>query len=373
MNNARYGNYAKMIAFFLVAALLIAGFGFATEGWWQESENSDQGHFPSNNNSNNSNDVPTNGNDTTKHPEEPEIYIPEYVNLLTGEEVDEETARKRHYAFVLDPSAPLYGITSSSLVAELPTESGGTRLLTLINNSSEITKIGSLLPTRSYISNVAKFFGSIIIADGNDGKLKYDKCDITGSILDVAQHQGYCYSEYVQFKYTNGDLIDTGIYNTNLNTTITKDAQVPYQFVDFGTTLSPIGFVAETVIIPYSTQSETELYYSSAAKTYSFNKNGVPKTDMINDKKVSYKNLFILFTDTMTYEGTSSTEMVMNTIGSGTGYYISEGVGQAITWESDAAGSLTFYDESGSKLTINRGNSYLGFVKSAKTSDIKIS
>ena len=370
MNNARYGNYAKMIAFFLVAALLVVGFGFATEGWLQETENKDQ---DGSQNDKHPTDVPANGDDTAKLPSEPEIYIPEYVNLLTGEETDEETARRRHYAFVIDPSAPLYGITSSSIVAELPTESGSTRLLTLINNSSGITKLGSLLPTRSYISNVAKFFGSIIIADGNDGKLKYDKCDITGSILDIAQHQGYCYSEYVQFKYTNGDLIDAGIYNTNLNTTITKDAQIPYRFVDFGATLSPIGFVAETVIIPYSTKSETELYYSNSSKTYSFNKNGVPKTDMINDKKVSYKNLFLLFTDTMTYEGTTSTEMVMNTIGSGTGYYISEGVGQAITWESDATGSLTFYDESENKLIVNRGNSYLGFVKSAKTSDIKIS
>ena len=65
--------------------------------------------------------------------------------------------------------------------------------------------------------------------------------------------------------------------------------------------------------------------------------------------------------------------MVKSIIGAGTGYYISEGVGQAITWESDATGSLTFYNESGSKLTVNRGNSYLGFVKSAKASDIKIS
>jgi hypothetical protein len=94
---------------------------------------------------------------------------------------------------------------------------------------------------------------------------------------------------------------------------------------------------------------------------------------MLNDKKVGFKNIFILFTDTMTYEGTSSTEMVMNTIGSGTGYYLSNGVGQSLTWESDVSGSLSFYDETGSKLTINRGSSYLGFVKSAKAADVKIS
>lgn len=370
MNNAGYGNYAKLIAFFLVAALLVVGFGFATEGWWQTEAPDAQ-----NNKQNNENkiDIPASGNNAATPPSEPEPYIPEHVDLLTGEEVDEETSRKRHYAFVLDPSAPLYGISSASLVAEFPTESGNTRLVSFINNSSKLSKIGSLSPTRSYISNVAKFFASILVADGNDGRLKYDRCDMTGSLLDVSQHQGYCYTEYVQFKYTNGDLIDAGIYNINLNTTVTKDAQIPYQFTDFGKELDQKGFSAESVIIPHSSKSETELYFSRTSKTYSFNKNGVPKSDMLNDKKVGFKNIFILFTDTMTYEGTSSTEMVMNTIGSGTGYYLSNGVGQSLTWESDVSGSLSFYDESGSKLTINRGSSYLGFVKSAKAADVKIS
>lgn len=370
MNNAKYGNYAKLIAFFLVAAILVVGFGFATDGRWQEEQQKDQHTL---NGNNEGEDVAASGSGIIDTPKEPQIYIPQYINSLTGEEASENASRKRHYAFIFDPSAPLYGISAADLVAEFPIESGDTRFLTFINNVTQLNKIGSLLPTRSYISNVAKFFNSIIIASGNDGSLNYDRCDVSGALFDMSVHPGYFYTEYLHFTYTSGNLIEAGLSNANINTTLPKNSSIPYTFADFGKEITPGEFEATSVIIPYSSKSETELYYSSAQKKYSLNKNGISKSDMLSDKKIGYTNLFVIFTDTMTYEGHDSTEMVMSTIGSGTGYYISEGTGQNITWKSDAIGNLTFYDAKGEKLVINRGNSYIGFAKSAKVSDVKIS
>ncbi|MBO5314882.1 MAG: DUF3048 C-terminal domain-containing protein [Clostridia bacterium] len=369
MNKARYGNYAKLIAFFLVAVLLIIGFGFATEGWWQDAEPLDSDNTSDNLKDNNTIDTSTD----TNPPTPPEIVTPEYTNSITGLEITEEEARKRHYAFVLDTDSPLYGISSCDLVAEFPTENDSTRLLAFSNIADKFSKIGSISPTRTYISNVGRFFSSIIIYNGNDGTAVTESCEIRGSAFDLSERLGHSYTEYTKFTYTNGDLISAGIFNTNINITAEKDAKSPYNFVDFGSMLSLGGTAAKTVILPFSDRSETELYYKSTDKCYTFNKNGSAKNDMLNDKKTTFKNVFILFADTVTYEAQETTELVMKTIGAGSGYYITEGNSIPITWESTSDGTMTMYDKDGEKLTVNRGNSYIGFIKSSKAENVKIS
>lgn len=369
MINTGFGNYAKLIAFFLVAVLLIVGFGFASEGWWQEATTPTDNNATNNNGNKNDPFINTSQPDT----EIPEIKEPEFINYITGIEASEQSARTRHFAFVLDPASPVFGISGSDLIAEFPTESGDTRILAFKNELSSLSKIGSLTKTRAYISNVARFFSSIIVSTGNDGTVNYDSCSTSGAMFDMSAHSGYYYTEYSQFTYTNGDLLSAGIYNANINTTAETEAKRPYDFVKYGSSLSKSGASAKTVIIPFSQKSETELYYSSVDGLYSFNKNGAPKNDMLNDKKVSFKNIFVLFADTVTYEASSGTELFMNTVGEGSGYYITDGVLRNISWKSDSSGELTFFDSNGNRLLVNRGSSYIGFTKSSKSGDVKIS
>ena len=369
MNKARYGNYAKLIAFFLVAVLLIVGFGFATEGWWQDTEEDKPNTDTDNPKDNISNDTSEN----TNNQDAPVIAEPEYINSITGLEISEDAARNRHYAFVLDTDSPLYGLSLCDLIAEFPTESESTRLLAFINNTDKLSKIGSIAQTRSYISNVSRFFSSIIVHNGNDGVAPSESCDIRGSVFDLSERTGYYYTEYTKFTYSNGDLISAGIFNSNINTTAEKETATPYSFAAYGETIDIGDSIAKTVIIPFSDRSETELYYQSADKCYTFNKNGSMKNDMLNDKKTSFKNVFVIFADSITYEAQNATELVMNTIGKGKGYYITEGFSTDITWESNSEGNMTMYDKNGEKLEVNRGNAYIGFVKSSKAENVKIS
>lgn len=369
MNNARFGNYAKLIAFFLVAVLLVIGFGFATEGWWQTDETNVTDLLKDSSTQNNPADSPT----KKPEPDVPVITPPRFVNVLTGLESTEEASRRRHFAFVLETDSPLYGASVCDIVAEFPTESSTTRLLAFTNSLSTLSKIGSIAPTRAYISNVARFFSSAIVCKGNDGRGLAGSCNTSGAMFDMSVLTGYYYTEYTQFTYTNGDLINAGIYNANVNTTVENDASVPYNFVPFGSEVAKGDLNAKTVIIPFTQRSETELYYQSADRIYTFSKNGAQKSDMLNDKKISFKNVFVLLCNSVTYEDSDTTELVMKTVGSGSGYYICDGYAKSITWESDASGKLKFLDSSGNILTVSRGNSYIGFVKSSKIGEIKIS
>lgn len=370
MNTEKAGNYGRIIAFVLVATILIGIFGFAAEGWQSMEQNeSDNGKIDSGND-----ETDENNDGTENNPDVPEgPYIPDYVNLLTGLETTEELARLRPICFVMNTTSPLYGISGAELTVELPTEDGTTRLLSFTSNSRELGKIGSLAPTRGYISNIAKYFGAILVSAGSDDTVEYDRQDVSSSHFDLGAYSGYHYTEYTHFVYTNGALVNAGIANANIGTAVNTRQTLPYLFPDFGSERIFGTLSARNVILPFSSSSETELYYSDTDGKYTLSKGGVTKTDMLTDEAVTYDNVFVLFADTVTYENASGSEMVMNTATCGTGYYVTGGTAMNIRWEAGAGGAMVFYNEAGERLTVNRGNSYIGFIKSSLTDTVKFS
>ena len=369
MNTAKAGNYGKIIAFFLIAVILLCAFGFAADGWQSFAESGSD----SSDADGDIGEADDDKNPTPSEPKEPEIYIPQYVNVVSGLETTDELSRLRPVAFLMDSSAPLYGISEADIMIEFPTESGATRLLALTSDPSSLGKIGSLAPTRDYISNLAKHFGAILVSNGCDDSIEYDALDISSSHLDLSLHSGYHYTEFTHFAYTNGALINAGISNANIGTALNTRQSLPYVFTDFGAERITYDVSAKSILLPYSSSSETELYYSEADGKYTFSKGGSTKTDMLTDKATSFDNVFVLFADTITYESSEGVEMVMDTMTSGNGYYITGGGATEICWEITPSGSMIFRDQNGSTLTINRGTSYIGFMKSSLSEQISFS
>ena len=376
MNKSKSSSYVKLIAFFLVAAILVFAFGFAADGW-QFNKIPDSGNINQNeqNNKNDEADENKNGNEgdaptVKEESEEPEIYIPEHVNMLTGLETTEVLSRRRPIAFVMNSASPLYAISSSELIIELPIEDGTTRLLAYTTDTASLGKIGSLAPTRDYISNLAKNFGAIIVSYGNDDTVSYEKCDASSATFDLTASIGYHYTEYTHYVYTNGDLINAGISNANIGTAANNRHNLPYTFLPFGSDIIKGEQSAKSISIPYSQASTTELYYSSQSNLYTLSKNGKEKTDMLNDTPLTFTNCFILFADAVTYEDAHGTETVINTIGSGKGYYFTGGTAISINWSAKADGSMSFVGANGEPLVINRGSSYISFMKSSKSTEL---
>ena len=367
MNTAKMGSYSKLIAFFLVAVILLCAFGFAVEGWQPDyTQKPDSSDADTNSNADNNKEEPP----EIPAPEEP--AIPEFTNPLTGLETTEQEAKKRHYCFVFSSDAPTYGLSASDIVIELPTEGNDTRLLSFVSDFRSLGKIGSIAPSRGYMSNLARNFNCTLVSYGNDDTVSYDSLPIS-SHFDLSVHKGYHYTEYSLFNYTNGDLIAAGLANANVGAPTVTGLSLPYLFNDFGNAGIVGAKSAKSVSIPFSETTATEFYYSAAENCYAMSKNGIAKKDMLNDSAIKFDNLFILFADTVTYEGECATEMIMNTIGSGKGFYISGGTAQNITWTADPLGNMTFYNDASGQLIINRGTSYIGFAKSSKIADVSIS
>lgn len=372
MNKAKSNSYGKLLVFFIIAIALLCVFGFAADGWQLNTDsNPDSGKVDNNSDAGDEN-TDGNGNGETQIPEQPEIYIPQYVNYITGLEVSEETSLLRPTCFLMSTSAPLYGISSAELMIEFPMEDGNTRLLTFTTDTSNLGKIGSITPTRAYISNLVKNFGGILVSNGKEDTRSYESLNIAGSHFDLTLYSGYHYTEYTHFAYTNSDLIKAGILNANISTIINSRTTVPYSFTEFGADEVLGTTTATKIIIPFSDASDSELRYSETSETYQFMKGGSLKKDMLNDKSVGFKNVFVLFADSVTYEGEEGVEMIMDTLGGGKGYYITNGTVKYIYW-TVSDGQMIFTDELGETLVVNRGTSYIGFMKSSKIDNVSIS
>lgn len=372
MNTPKTNSYARLIAFFLVAVTLICAFGFAANGWQSDTNNEpDSGEAD---NVNGETDENKDGSDDTdKTPEEPIAPEPKFYNPLTGLETNEHSSIKKPLAFVMNPLAPLYGISSADLAIEFPIEDGTTRLLSISQDTANLGKIGSLAPTRGYISNLAKYFGSVLVSTGSDDTVRYDSFDLSGSSFNLSENSGYHYTEYTHFVYTNGDLISAGLANSGISSVQLSSPTLPYKFVDIEDSPVKGETVAISVALTFSEASSTEFYYNSTENSYTLTKGGAEKKDLLNDKEVAFENLFILFADSITYEGKDASELVMNTSGSGEGYYVTGGTCMKILWSADVSGNMIFKTESGEILTVNRGASYIGFLKASRTDDVKFS
>jgi hypothetical protein len=144
---------------------------------------------------------------------------------------------------------------------------------------------------------------------------------------------------------------------------------MPFKFADFNESVK-CSTSATKVLIPYSDSDNTELIYDSASRKYLIKKNGKLKTDMLTGESASFKNALILFADSITYELSEGTESVLDVDGSGSGYYLTEGGLIEIKWSVDGSGSLVIKTLSSEILTVNRGNTYISYFKSANSDKV---
>lgn len=368
MNILKSSSPIRLIAFFLVAVMLICSFGFSVDGWsFKDTENNTAGvgsdtNMPSNSPGNDSEDKkPVN--------KEPEIYIPKYINYITGLETSEALSETKPVAVVMNSKDAGYSLSYADLLAEFPVEDGSTRFMALITDFSSAGKIGSVAKTRGYISNLASYFGANIVSYGNDDGVFYDSCNVSESHFDLSEHSGYHYSEFTQYQYTNSDLLLAGLKNSSL-TSKRSEKELPYIFNEFGKSHVSTDTKVQNISIAFSDSSSTELIYNENSSEYLLYKNGEIKKDLLNDESLIFTNCLVLFADSVTYENPNGEQMVMNTVSGGVGYYMTHGTISGFTWSADLDGNMTFLNNSGAKLTVNRGNTYIAFVKSSKMQSV---
>ncbi len=355
----------RLVAFMMIATILLCIIAFSAGGWQSmtNAKTGENGDFSDSIYADNNIIIPQ---------ENLAQQITKYYNYLTGAQIEKDKLLLRKTAFVMSTKTPLFGISAADIVIELPTESCENRLLVYTDAINAVGKIGSVAPTRSYISSMLSSFGGLLVANGNDDTIKKDDIILDGKYMNLSKLTEYSYKEKNDCVYTNNDLIKSGISSEGFATHESSAPTVPYiistdeKFVTVG------NISAQSIHLAFSEGEKSTLSYSSEKSCYTFSKNEKTLTDNLYNTELTYKNVFVLFADSVTYEKEDKTELVMNTASGGRGYYARDGVAEEITWTCDASGKMTFKNQEGSILTVGSGNSYIGFMKSSQIDTFSI-
>ena len=355
MNTAKIRSYNKLIAFFLIIVALLSVLVVSANGWQDDTPfwGNDDGTADNNENNKTDDDMPTEEPIEPVKPEAPKFY-----HHITGVEVTEENYDDSQVAYVIDGNSPLCGVASCNVLIEFPIENQKTRYVMISDKNSELMKIGSITYSRKFMANLAPVFGATLVSLGNDDSVEYEHTNIGTNAVELPKNPGSYYTEYTYFTYTSTQLISSVITSSQKS-----PLSLPYSFME--NSAPAVGNVyAQNINIPYDIS--TSLVFSQNQNGYCLYKMGSDKIDVSTSNQAIFTNVLILYADSITYETSEKTEMVMDTVGEGVGYFAYNGSAEEITWSMDANGNLSLYNKAGEKLKIGRGSTYMAYVKSSK-------
>ena len=94
--------------------------------------------------------------------------------------------------------------------------------------------------------------------------------------------------------------------------------------------------------------------------------------DAITNTQYTAKNIITYKVHNETIYGDTSYRQELNNIGSGEGYYITNGYAVPITWEKDSRTSQTVYRyKNGKEIKVNDGNTYIQIQPAGETLNIE--
>ena len=118
---------------------------------------------------------------------------------------------------------------------------------------------------------------------------------------------------------------------------------------------------ANNVSIKYSNSTTSSYTYDPENKVYKRFVNDKEHVDYVTKKQYTFKNIITYQVSNYNLnDGSGKGRQGLDNIGSGTGYYISEGYAVPITWEKTAHSSQTVYkDLNGQEIKVNDGNTFI--------------
>ena len=304
--------------------------------------------------------------------------LPHFHHPLTGLETTECASVSRPVAVCFGNTSyalPQFGIGNSDVLLEFPIENGATRLVMVTTDYANLEKIGGIRSTRNYISDVVSAFDAIEVYAGTS--------DVSASVLFegrdtldyLTQNLGsLCYRDTSRIMphnlMTTGSLISSEIGKLGYRTTLSESFVAPYAFPEWTGRIPAGDQPASEVLITFSQTQNASFSYQSEAGVYVRSQLGEKQIDGIDGKAVTFTNLLVLSSDCATYETENGSEFSL-LLNGGKGKLITGGTSRDVLWTMEN-GSFALFDSDGNKLTVNRGATYIGFVRVSDPCALKV-
>lgn len=256
------------------------------------------------------------------------------------------------------------GLQDAYLVYEIIVEGGITRLLALFKDK-DTARIGSVRSSRHYYLDYALENDAIYVHFGwspqaqsdipklgvNNINGLYDNAFWRDTSLNVA---------YEHTAFTSMEKIKKVANNKGYNMTSNKKTLLNYSSKEVDLTKYEESVVANSVDIKYSNYLTTSYVYNPKDKLYYRSVNDKSHTDYLTKKQYTAKNIIIAYVNNGDIGNDSKGRQELENIGTGTGFYITNGSCVPITWEKKSRSTQTVYKyKNGNEIDVSDGNTYI--------------
>ena len=277
-------------------------------------------------------------------------------------------SKSRPYAVMINNISTVWGyqcgLDDAYIVYEIIVEGGYTRLMALFKDKS-LDRIGSVRSSRHYFLDYALENDAIYVHFGWSPQAESDMSALGVNNINFMSYSGYIRdtslglaTEHTAF--TSTEKIFGGVDYYGYRKESDEKPLLDYSADSVDLSKYENAILANKVYLQYSQARSTSFEYDAESKTYKRFQNDIPHEDYVTNKQYSAKNIITYQVVNYTISGDNKGRQTIENIGSGTGWYISEGYAVPITWEKTSRSSKTIYKlEDGKILKVNDGNTYI--------------
>ena len=302
-----------------------------------------------------------------KKEEKIEQEIPKVIEESTEISIIDINSNSRPYAVVINNSTVAVkvqtGLQQAYMVYEFPVEGGLTRLMALYKDASDIT-IGTIRSSRHNFLDYAMEHDAIFIHYGWSHYAEDDERNIEYDYINGTLGGGPFWRDnpeklaWEHTAYTSIGKIKEYISNKSIRSTTEKGLVLNYDKNGVNLMTKEGSILASHVVIPSNGNINTTYEYDSENQVYKRFVNGTANVDYYTQEQFTTKNIIVQKINTKMANDNYYWDL--ETIGSGSGYFITNGYAVPITWSKETRESKTKYRYSdGTEILLNDGNTYI--------------
>ena len=304
--------------------------------------------------------------------------MPNEIKVEKKLKIVDEDSKSRPIAVMINNNHvawPHAGLQDAYITYEILAEGGITRLMALFKDK-DTSKIGSVRSARPYYLDYALENDAIYVHYGWSDQAKADI-----SALDIDNINGLTVSSVFwrdkslnkateHTVFTSMEKIKEYASEKGYDRDTDKDLLLNYSVDEIDLSKREDAIKADTVFMKYSYYTTSSYEYDSANKVYKRFMSDEPHVDAVTGQQYTYKNIIITPISTHTYDSYGRLEL--ENIGSGDGYYITNGYAIPITWSKSSRSSQTVYKNmDGKEIKVNDGNTFIQITPPSEGIDIK--
>ena len=276
-------------------------------------------------------------------------------------------SNERPYAIVVNNSTAAVkvqtGLQKAYIVYEFPVEGGLTRLMALYKGTDNLT-IGTIRSSRHNFIDYALEHDVIFVHYGWSHYAKDDEYSLKIDFINGTLGGGPFWRDNPEglasehTAYTNTSKIKEYVTNKNIRTTSEQDLVLNYDVNGIDLSKKEGNILANKIFIPSNSIANTTYEYDSENKNYKRFVNGSPNIDYYTKEQFTAKNIIVQ--KIYTKMASDNYYWDLETIGTGEGYYITNGYAVPIKWNKESRTSKTKYTYlNGEEVLLNDGNTYI--------------